>query len=275
MPYTTPYSIGKVRTARVYVDEPQMPDLEDHLRKMDHELCTCILQLQPEKYISLKLSCEDYIGSLKHSMRKPFKYQPYPLPNNRQKMWREIREFWNQLDVRFPATIIDLIEESSQKSQLSILLKEYHNLIAKFSGNTLEEFHKENIGLSNGPHLTVKVKDNPTLKMILDLEDYLVKLGVEKSLFKGFTHGCVVLYFLISPASVKLLPFTLSTYFPELVSMGVLTITVPGQWEVDIATRKITLNMAKVRASGTIDRYIFVSDLIIVNSANKSINHRK
>ena len=242
MPSTPPYSIGKGRTARVYIDEPQMPDLERHLRKMDHELCTCILQLQPEKYISLKLFCEDYIGSLKR--RNRFKYQPHPLPNDRQKMWREIRGFWNQLDVRFPATIIDLIEDC----QLSILLKEYHNLIAKFSGNTLEQFHKENIGLSNDPHLTVKVKGNPTLKMILDLQDYLVKLGVEESLFKGFTHGCVVLYFLISPASVKQLPFTLSTYFPELVSMGVLTIAVPGQWEVDVTTRKITMNMAKVRA---------------------------
>ena len=240
-----------------------MPDLEDHLRKMDHELCAYILQLQPEdKYTPLKLSCEEYIGSLKRSMRNPFNYQPYPLPNDRQKMWKKIRRFWNQLDVRFPATIIDLIEESSQKHQLSILLEEHHNLIAKFSGNTLEQFHKENIGLSDGPHLTVKVNDNPTLKMILDLQDYLVKLGVEKSLFKGFTYGCVVLYFLISPASVKQLPFTLSAYFPELVSMGVLTIAVPGQWEVDVTTRKITLNMAKVRVyililGRLINRYSF------------------
>ena len=219
-----------------------MPDLEHHLRKMNHELCTSILQLQPEeKYISLKLSLEEYIGSLKRS--NPFENLRYPLPNDRQEMWREIRGFWNQLDVRFPATIIDLIEDH----QLSILLKEHHNLIAKFSRNTLEQFHNERIDLSDDPHLTVKVKDNPTLKMILDLQDYLVELGVKESLFKGFTHGCVVLYFLISPASAQQLPFTLSPHFQKLDSMGILTVAVPGQWEVDVTTRKITMNMVKVR----------------------------
>ena len=237
MSSTPPYTIGKVRTTRVYINEPQMPDLEDHLRKMDHELCTYILQLQPEeKYIPLKLSCEEYIGSFKRSN------QPYRLPNDRQEMWREIRGFWNQLDIRFPSTIIDLIEDC----QLSILLNEHHILIAKFSGNTLEQFHKESICLSDGPHLTVKVKDNPTMKMILDLQDYLVKLGVKKSLFKGFTHGCVVLYFLISPASAELLPSTLLMCFQRLDSMGILTIAVPGQWEADITTRKITKDMAMV-----------------------------
>ena len=242
MPSTPPHTIGKVRTDRVYINEPQMPDLEDHLRKMNHELCAYILQLQPEeKYTTLKLSCEEYIGSLKRS--NPFEYHRYPLPNDRQEMWREIRGFWNQLDVRFPATIIDLIKDR----QLSILLEEHHSLIANFSGNTLEQFHKKSIGLSDDPHLTVKVKDdNPTMKMILDLQDYLVKLGVKESLFKGFTHGSVVLYFLISPASAQQLPSTLSTYFPELDSMGILTIAVPGQWEADITTRKITMDRAQV-----------------------------
>ena len=246
MPSTPPHTIGKVRTDKVYINEPQMPDLEDHLRKMNHELCAYILQLQPEKkYTALKIYCEEYIGSLKRS--NPFEHHRYPLPDDRQEMWWEIREFWNQLDVRFPAKIIiDVIKDH----ELSILLEEHHILIAKFSGNTLEQFHKESIGLSDDPHLTVKVKDdNPTMKMILDLQDYLVKLGVKESLFKGFTHGCVVLYFLISPASAKQLPSTLSTYLPELDSMGILTIAVPGQWEVDIATSlgKITKDMAEVR----------------------------
>ena len=221
-----------------------MPDLERHLRKMDHELCTYIIQQPEEKYIPLKLSCEGYIGSLKCSNR--FEHHRYPLPNDREKMWWEIRHFWNQLDVRFPADIItDFIEDR----KLSILLKEHQDLIAKFSGNTLEQFHKKNIGLSDDPHLTVKVKDNPTMKMILTLQDYLVELGVKESLFKGFTHGCVVLYFLISPASAQQLPSILSTHFPELDSMGILTIAVPGQWEVDITTSlgKITKDMAEVR----------------------------
>ena len=233
-----------VSVNKVYIDEPQMPDLERHLRSMDHELCTSILQLQPEeKYISLKLSCEEYIGSLKRN--NTFEYQPYRLPNDRQEMWREIRGFWNQLDIQFPAAIIDLLKDS----ELSVIIKEHQRLIAKFSASTLELFHKEQIVLTDGHHLILKRKHNPTIEMLKNLQDYLVKLGVKESLFKGLTSSqeCVVLYFLISPASAKQLPFTLSPHFPELVSMGILTIAVLGQWEVDVTTKKITMNMAKVR----------------------------
>ena len=235
--------IEMVSTNEVCIDEPQMPDLECHLRKMDHELCTYILQLQPEeKYFALKLSCENYIGSLKRN--NPFEYQPYCLPNDRQEMWREIRGFWNHLDIQFPVAIVDLIQDG----ELSIIIKEHQRLITKFSASTLELFHKEQIVLSDGHHLILKRKHNPTIEMLKNLQDYLVKLGVEESLFKGLTssQGCVVLYFLISPASAKQLPFTLSPHFPELDSMGVLVVAVLGQWEVDVTTKKITMNMAKV-----------------------------
>ena len=228
---------------KVYVDEPHMPDLERHLRQMDHELCTYILQLQPEeKYFALKLSCENYIGSLKRN--NPFEYQPYRVPNDRQEMWREIRGFWNHLDIQFPVAIVDLIQDG----ELSAIIKEHQCLIANFSGNTLELSHKEQIVLSDGHYLILKRKHNLTIEMLKNLQEYFVKLGVEESLFEGMTssQGCVVLYFLISPASTKQLPFTLSPHFPELGSMGVLTIAVPDQWEVDITTRKITMNMAKV-----------------------------
>ena len=121
----SPHVIRKTDVVGAYINEPKLRGLQDHLRRVDFELMATIFNLPDEIYKPLKRSCEDYIGSL--TSNDPLSYRPHRLPDDRQLMWREIRGYWNPLDIQFLERIIRWIGDSD----LLGLLEQHRSLVVE------------------------------------------------------------------------------------------------------------------------------------------------
>ena len=217
--------------------EPNVDGLTRHLRFLNGRVFECICQLSEPRLKGLKAFCEEYLGRLQSS--DPYVPTFYKLPDDRQMMWNTIREFWTFLDVQFLDEIIAYLNQSN----LIMCLREHHSLISKYSTTTLEDCQEKKIKLPRKSCLLkMSFKSNQkvySLKKILQSKDYLKQLGVDRSLFEGFTVSSVVLYFSISPSSASHLLSIVPDHIFALQSYGMSHIGIHGHWDIDIGSGRI------------------------------------
>jgi hypothetical protein len=193
--------------------------------------------LSEARFEGLKEFCEHYLGSLQAEY-DPHVPTYYKLPNDRQEMWVIIREHWTILDIQFLEEIVNFLNERDLKEYIC----KHHSLIVQYATHTLSPFRKKRIKLRKCHLLKVTSKSDPQLysiKKVLQVKEYLLKLGVDRSLFEGFTISSVTLLFSISPYHANHLLSVLCDHIFVLRSLEVYLIGVHGKWELNVDEGRI------------------------------------
>jgi hypothetical protein len=219
------------------VYEPNIDGLGKHFRMLTGHVRTRISQLSEARFEGLKEFCEHYLGSLQAEY-DPHVPTYYKLPNDRQEMWVIIREHWTILDIQFLEEIVNFLNGGDLKEYVC----KHHSLIVQYSTHTLSPFRKKRIKLRKCHLLKVTSKSDPQLysiKKVLQVKEYLLKLGVDRSLFEGFTISSVTLLFSISPYHANHLLSVLCDHIFVLRSLEVYLIGVHGKWELNVDEGRI------------------------------------